>query len=136
MGGPESCFDLSRRQQGIDLARAVERIDPFAPADVDLADENLRKSRTRSGTIPHFLTKRRIDSNIVLAERGLFAHQQRFGCAAVTAARAGVDFDASRHVALNFEKNTRLYGSFMGVYNPGAHYDVHRSRFGAQQRPR
>src|SRR5947207_7883784 len=121
MSGQRSWFGLFARQQGIELALAVECIELFASADVDLADKNLRKSRTRSGTIPHFLTKRRIDSNIVFAERGLFAHQQRFGCAAVTAARAGVDFDASGHVALNFEKNTRLYGSFMGVYNPGEH---------------
>src|SRR5689334_5227697 len=78
---------------------------------MDMADENLRKSRTRSGTIPHFLAKRRIDSNIALAERGLFACQQRFGGAAVTAARAGVNFDGSGHVALT----SRRIRDYMGA---------------------
>src|ERR1700689_2261403 len=67
------------------------------------ADENLRKGRAGAGAIPHLLTKRRIGGDIVLGERGFFARQQRFGGAAIAAARTGVDFDGSRHVALSSE---------------------------------
>src|ERR1700738_880025 len=59
-----------------------------------LADENLRESRARAGAIQHLLTERRG------GERGFFARQQRLGGAAITAARTGVDFDGSGHVAL------------------------------------
>src|SRR6202048_3776829 len=67
-----------------------------------LADENLRKGRARAGAIPHLLTKRRIGGDIVFGERGFFARQQRFGGTAIAAARTGVDFDGSGHVALCF----------------------------------
>src|SRR5260370_41943808 len=65
-----------------------------------LADENLRKGRAGAGAIPHFLTMHRVGGDIVLGERGFFARQQRLGGAAIAAARTGVDFDRSGHVAL------------------------------------
>src|SRR5882724_11161368 len=71
---------------------------------MDFADEDLRKGRTGTGAIPHLLTTPRIGGNIVLGERGFFARQQRLGGAAVTAARAGIDFDGSGHVALGFAR--------------------------------
>src|SRR5260370_19609998 len=83
-------------------ARAVEGIKLVESADMGLGDENLRKSRARAGAIPHPLTKRRIGSDIVFGEGGFFARQQRFGGAAIAAARAGIDFDGSGHDALCF----------------------------------
>src|SRR5260370_18540678 len=65
-------------------------------------EQNLGKGRGGAGAIPHLLTKRRIGRYIVFGERGFFARQQRFGGAAIAAARTGVDFDGSGHVALCF----------------------------------
>src|ERR1700730_7974398 len=65
-----------------------------------LADENLRESRARARAIPHLLTERRVGGDVEFGERGFFARQQRLGGAAITAARTGVDFDGSGHVAL------------------------------------
>src|SRR6202165_3092080 len=71
---------------------------------MDLADENLRKGRARAGAIPHLLTKRRVGGDVELGEVGFFARQQRLGGAAIAAARTGVDFDDSGHVALCFAR--------------------------------
>src|SRR5450755_3254816 len=67
-----------------------------------LTDEDLRKGRAGAGAIPHLLAKRRVGGDIVFGERGFFARQQRFGGAAIAAARTGVDFDGSGHGALCF----------------------------------
>src|SRR5258705_8181897 len=81
-----------------------------------LADEDLWKRGARADAIPHLLTKRRIGSDIVFGERGFFPRQQRFGSAAIAAARAGVDLDDSRHVALCLDrKSTRLNSSHLGI---------------------
>jgi hypothetical protein len=39
-------------------------------------------------------------------------------------------------VMSRFQEGARLYGSFMGVHNPGEHQHIDGSRPGAQQRPR
>src|ERR1700730_15270772 len=78
---------------------------------MDFADENLRESRAQAGAIPHFLAKRRVSGDIVLGERGFFARQQRFGGTAITAARTGVDFDSSGHVALYFGELPNYMGA-------------------------
>ena len=44
----------------VQLARAVQRIEFVATADMGFADEYLRKGRTHADAVPHFLTKRRV----------------------------------------------------------------------------
>src|SRR5258708_5093013 len=85
---------------------------------MDRADENLRKGRARAGAIPHLLTKRRVDGDVEFGERGLFARQQRLGGAAIAAARTGVDFDGTGHVALCFAKIPTIWGLY-GCPQPG-----------------
>src|SRR5712664_620973 len=95
---------MSWPQHRIELALAVEGVKFVATANMRLADKNLRKGRARAGAIPHLLTMRRVDSDVEFGEHGFFARQQRLGGAAIAAARAGVDFDGSGHVALCFAK--------------------------------
>src|ERR1700759_3005373 len=86
---------------------------------MDAIDVDLRKGDALAGAVVHLLAYRRILAVVVFGESGLFASQQRFGGAAIAAARTGVDFDVSRHFALGlFANERRLYGSFRGVHNP------------------
>src|SRR6476659_2557860 len=81
-----------------------------------LADEDLRED-SGARAFEHLLAKCRVLGDVELGKRGLFARQQRFGGAAITAPRAGVDFDGGGHDALALEA-FELYGSFGGVHNP------------------
>src|SRR6478609_9578087 len=99
-----------------------------------LADEDLRED-SGARAFEHLLAKCRVLGDVELGKRGLFARQQRFGGAAITAPRAGVDFDGGGHDALALEA-FELYGSFGGVHNPRKYQDIDLGRLGAQKRPR
>src|SRR5258708_687595 len=85
---------------------------------MEFADENLRKSRARAGAIPHLLAERRVNGDVEFRERGLFARQQRFGGAAIAAARTGVDFDGSGRVALGDDTDFTIIWEFCGYPQP------------------
>jgi hypothetical protein len=104
----------------------TQRVQFIAATDMGLADEDLRED-SGARAFEHLLAKCRVLGDVELGKRGLFARQQRFGGAAITAPRAGVDFDGGGHDALALEA-FELYGSFGGVHNPRKYQDIDLGR--------
>src|SRR5579872_1421112 len=122
------------REQPVELAGILERIELVAAADVSGADENLRHRASPVRPRAHRLARWRVPGDVDFMELHTFARKQFPRPVTIGTKLLRVDFYGSHNSALSLSPRP-LYGRLHRIGNPRKNQHVDIRRAGPKQRP-